>query len=42
MHFCDGIDRRLGLKFIDGMDVPEGTPEEQVNNLAAIQPGGRE
>jgi C-terminal processing protease CtpA/Prc len=42
LRFYDGIDRRLGLKFIEGMDVPEGTPEEQVEKLAAIQPGGRE
>lgn len=41
-HFDDGIDRRVGFKFVDGMDVPEGTPEEQVKKLAATQSGGPE
>jgi C-terminal processing protease CtpA/Prc len=39
-QFCDGIDRRLGYKFIDGMDVPKGTPEEQVKKLALTKGGG--
>jgi C-terminal processing protease CtpA/Prc len=41
-RFYDGIDRRVGFKFMYGMDVPEGTPEEQVKKLAAIRPGGPE
>lgn len=41
-RFYDGIDRRLGLKFVDGMDVPEGTPEEQAEKVAAVQFGGPE
>lgn len=41
-HFCDGIDRRAGFKFVEGMDVPEGTPDEQAKKLAATRPGGPE
>ncbi len=41
-RFYDGIDRRLGLKSVDGMDVPEGTPEEQAEKVAAVQFGGPE
>jgi C-terminal processing protease CtpA/Prc len=32
-RFYDGVDRRVGFKFVDGMDVPEGTPEEQIQKL---------
>ena len=35
--FYDGVDRRVGFKFIDDMDVPEGTPEEQVRKLRAAR-----
>jgi membrane-associated protease RseP (regulator of RpoE activity) len=32
-RFYDGIDRRVGFKFAGGLDVPEGTPENQVQVL---------
>jgi C-terminal processing protease CtpA/Prc len=35
--FYDGLDRRVGFKFIGGMDVPDGTPEEQVRKLRATR-----
>jgi C-terminal processing protease CtpA/Prc len=41
-RFYDGVDRRVGFKFIDGMDVPEGTPEEQVKKLRATRFEGPE
>jgi len=41
-RFYDGVDRRVGFKFIDGMDVPEGTPEDQVRKLQAAGWGGPE
>ena len=40
--FFDGVDRRVGFKFIDGMDVPEGTPAEQIRRLQATGWGGHE
>jgi C-terminal processing protease CtpA/Prc len=41
-RFFDGVDRSVGFKFIDGLDVPEGTPEEQVRKLRATAWGGPE
>lgn len=41
-RFYDGVNRRVGFKFVDGMDVPEGTPEEQVRKLQATSFGGPE
>jgi C-terminal processing protease CtpA/Prc len=34
-RFYDGVDRRVGFKFIGGLDVPKGTPEGQVRVLVA-------
>jgi C-terminal processing protease CtpA/Prc len=34
-RFYDGVNRRVGFKHVDGMDVPEGTPQEQVRKLQA-------
>jgi len=34
-RFYDGVDRRVGFKFIGGLDVPEGTPEDQIRVLVA-------
>src|SRR5208283_4169748 len=41
-RFYDGVERRVGFKFVDGMDVPEGTPEEQVRKLQATEFEGPE
>jgi len=35
--FCDGVDRRVGFKFIGDMDVPESAPEEQIRKLRATR-----
>jgi C-terminal processing protease CtpA/Prc len=34
-RFYDSIDHRVGFKFVGGLDVPEGTPEDQVRALVA-------
>ena len=34
-RFFDGVDRRVGFQFVDGLDVPEGAPEEQIRVLVA-------
>jgi len=34
-RFYDSVDRRVGFKFVGGLDVPEGTPEDQVRVLVA-------
>jgi C-terminal processing protease CtpA/Prc len=39
-RFYEGIERRVGFKFANGMVVPQGTPEEQVKKLAELQAGG--
>ncbi len=41
-RFYDGVNRRVGFKFVDGTDVPEGTPEEQFRKLQATRFGGPE
>lgn len=39
-RFYDALDRRVGFRFVDSMDVPENTPNEQVRMLQATDWGG--